>query len=64
MVLFRGLSGFIADTSSLSCEPWGIPQKELQIARTVTNYFNDVIRKISLTVGTRGETVTTMRMTV
>ena len=33
----------VGDTSKLSCEPQGIPQKGLHIACEVMIYFNDVI---------------------
>ena len=30
---------FVGDTSRLSCEPWGVPKKGLQIACAVTNHI-------------------------
>ena len=38
---------FVGDTSRLSCESRGIPQKGLQIACVVTIYVNDVICKLA-----------------
>ena len=42
-----GAHHFVGDTSWLSCEPRGIPQKGLQIACVVAIYVNDVIRKFA-----------------
>ena len=36
-------TNIVGDTSRLSCESLGVPEKELYIACVVTIYFNDVI---------------------
>ena len=44
---FCSWTSVVRDTNRLSCEPRGIPQKELQIACVAAIYANDVIYKLA-----------------